>query len=90
MKSFVPDVCLENTPAAESSAGAQPAVAALPEDSERTSSSSAPGTEAEPNEGANSPHSKEEQDNPAPVKDTNGDITPAGESGTTTVWFSLF
>lgn len=75
-------MCLENEATAESSAGAQPTVAALPEERERTSSSSAPGTEAE----ANSPHSEKEQDNPAPVKDTNGDIAPAGESGTSVVW----
>ncbi|TWW59498.1 zinc finger protein 638-like [Takifugu flavidus] len=71
----------ENEPTAEFSAGAQPAVAALPEESERTSSSSAPGTEAEPNEGANGPHSTEEQDKPAQVKDTNGDVTPPEQSG---------
>lgn len=81
-KSFSSDVCLENEPAAESCVGGQHAVTAPPEEGERTSNSSAPGTEAPQNQEGNSLQSKEEQDKPERVNDPNGDVTPAVGPGT--------
>lgn len=82
-KSCSPHVCLENEAAAESCAGGQTALTARPEEGERTSHSSGPGTEAQQNQEVDSLHSKEQQDKAEQVKDPDGDVTPAVGSGTT-------